>query len=423
MKNWQESYDDLFKNNYISKNKFKVRCDNKETTAIILVNLTNKTSLIIRTANNESLIIKNFRDLDLVQHETELLSDDPNLNMQQVRVGYAEYILLFYKIKVDFLKTNYNNFDEFLFGCGIPNRNAYISAIYLNSYMCSYDSEIVQTVHSMKRYVNLLENQWSSRQNVSNVSFNETKVSFKIPLKIHWIWLAKAHNSFCSLTNFQQYMDSWFHRNPNCQFFLWTDYKSIELSIDMSRITINTLVNLEEILPNSPKTLINLVRSHPNVGIRSDILRQLILYEFGGFYCDINDTGCLQSIEPLLQKYSYIVGVEPGLMINNAMIGSVAGHIITGRFLRYLEKALDILNDWYKNPPKDIDITVINQTGPIQFTKIIFGYLLEDTSRFANDIIIFPSKYFYSNFQCSNINHWLSPISIAYHLDHKSFIN
>ena len=281
--------------------------------------------------------------------------------------------------------------------------------------MCYYDKDINQSVNLLNDYVDILENLWKN-------NLTKTDIKDHIPLKIHWIWLSKNinDNTFYSLLKFKDLINSWFKFNPNCEFHLWTNYNSLEISLNK-----NIFLHKHDELQEKYPILSNVVKTHPNVGIRSDILRMLILNEYGGLYCDINDTECFRSLENELKKYSFIAGLEPNLMINNAIVGSVANGKIIVRFIKYLEYITDTLNDfsWSFNTDlsKDnIEKRIINQTGPVQLTKIVYGCLIDK----CDNVMIYPSKFLYTNFQVNNRpqNTWLLPISFTGHNDNKSFL-
>ena len=68
---------------------------------------------------------------------------------------------------------------------------------------------------------------------------------------------------------------------------------------------------------------------------RADILRLELLWRFGGVYVD-TDFECLRSLEPLIDGADLFIGLAKPGRVNNALLGSVAGHPI-------LDHALDEL--------------------------------------------------------------------------------
>ena len=66
---------------------------------------------------------------------------------------------------------------------------------------------------------------------------------------------------------------------------------------------------------------------------RANILRLEMLWRFGGVYVD-TDFRCLRSIEPLIDGTDFFISLAKPGRVNNALMGSVAGHPI-------LDDALD----------------------------------------------------------------------------------
>jgi hypothetical protein len=66
---------------------------------------------------------------------------------------------------------------------------------------------------------------------------------------------------------------------------------------------------------------------------RANILRLELLWRFGGVYTD-TDFECLRSIEPLIEDAELFISLAKPGRVNNALMGSVAGHSI-------LDEALD----------------------------------------------------------------------------------
>lgn len=305
----------------------------------------------------------------------------------QCTVGYSEYIFINNELYTDF------SIDSFLFWCGIPNRNAYMNSIFLFTKMHYYDSNLNIWSSMFRDYIKILEYNWS----IKHLELTTNKE------KVHWVWLAKTEdNTYFDLTPFKDMMDSW--SDYDCH--LWTNYKSVKLH--KSNITLKNINEInDDLLPFCNDITVN-------VGIRSDIIRQLILYNEGGIYCDINDTKC---IKPFNFNYNFICGVEPSLTINNAIFYSKKHHPILERMIKYFRNEKNTFR-WTKNESTDVDFLVINQTGPIVFTRIIYGYLLENNI----DCLVMPSKCLYSNFHIKDKDTCLLPISYCEHYDNKSFI-
>ena len=69
---------------------------------------------------------------------------------------------------------------------------------------------------------------------------------------------------------------------------------------------------------------------------RSDILRLEVLWLFGGVYVD-TDFECLRPLDPVIEELDFFTApLKPNGWVNNAFIGSVAGHPILDRALNEL---------------------------------------------------------------------------------------
>jgi mannosyltransferase OCH1-like enzyme len=69
---------------------------------------------------------------------------------------------------------------------------------------------------------------------------------------------------------------------------------------------------------------------------RSDILRLEVLWLFGGVYVD-TDFECLGPLDPVIEELDFFTApLKPNGWVNNAFIGSVAGHPILDRALTEL---------------------------------------------------------------------------------------
>ena len=277
----------------------------------------------------------------------------------------------------------------------------------------------------MNEFVYLLCKHWTySNKYLGKLS----GTSKRIPYKVHWVWLAKDSSVISyDLSKFKKYMGTWISRLPNCEFYLWTDIFDIKLPKFTKEIQIMNIGTESGNLwfPDS-SSLWNIVKSHKiNVGIRSDILRQMILYKHGGLYVDVNDMECLAPFEPLFNSYEYICGVEPMLYCNNAIIGAIPKHIITKKFLKYIRKNIDEIRkmDTQNMEFEELDNWVIGTTGPKIYSEIIFGVLDNGETESSQRILIGPSSMFYSNYECKKSStHWLTPVSMSAHYDGRTFV-
>jgi mannosyltransferase OCH1-like enzyme len=104
---------------------------------------------------------------------------------------------------------------------------------------------------------------------------------------------------------------------------------------------------------------------------RSDMLIFEVLYRFGGVYID-TDFECLRSIEPLLDGVEIFCAYSHHDRLNNAVMGSVAGHQLIRRGLRELR-------------PRDTYGPVDKAgTGPFFVTELFLGH--PEVTLFAQEL-------------------------------------
>jgi hypothetical protein len=126
-----------------------------------------------------------------------------------------------------------------------------------------------------------------------------------IPRTFHQIWLGPD----ALPREYERYQRSWQHHHPGWELRLWT----------------------EESLPEGLRRPEAADRLRAPAE-RADILRLELLWRFGGVYTD-TDFECLRSIEPLIEGVDFFIGLAKPGRVNNALMGSVAGHAILDRAL------------------------------------------------------------------------------------------
>jgi mannosyltransferase OCH1-like enzyme len=169
-------------------------------------------------------------------------------------------------------------------------------------------------------------------------------VTLLIPRVFHQIWVGA--DPFPD--EFARYQQTWLRHNPGWELRLWRDE--------------NLPVELRRPEPADD--------SRP-AAERADILRLELLWRFGGIYFD-TDFECLRPIEPLLDNVELFVGYRKPGRVNNALIGSVAGH-------RILLQALDAIpgskeGGWDKDVtgPKFLDEQLGGETAVTFFEPHVF---------------------------------------------------
>jgi mannosyltransferase OCH1-like enzyme len=167
-----------------------------------------------------------------------------------------------------------------------------------------------------------------------------------IPHVFHQIWLGDKPLP----REYEAYRRSWTRHHPGWEMQVWTEEN---LPADLER-----------------KEIYELLRRPAE---RSDMFRLELLHRHGGVYVD-TDFECRRSIEPLLEGVSFFCAyIEPG-RVNNALIGSVAGHPL-------LAHAVGELRPRTTYGPVDKE-----GTGPLFFNRIVSG---------AAGVTVFPEELFY----------------------------
>lgn len=197
-----------------------------------------------------------------------------------------------------------------------------------------------------------------------------TDGEFRIPRIIHQTWKDTQIPR-----KFVRWIQSWLDKNPNWEYWLWTDESARKLIAERHPSILNMYDNYNE-------------------GIRrADALRYVILYEFGGIYADM-DMEALKSVDPMARKYSCFVPQEPyehpilynnfEHLIINALLGCRAKH-------PFMKKLIDNLG-FYSHM-----WNVLDSTGPHFLTSIFKQYnQFNNISNIdENGVYLTPAEYFF----------------------------
>lgn len=196
-----------------------------------------------------------------------------------------------------------------------------------------------------------------------------------IPKVIHQIWIGSLKEpNFWSNTWSQQYLEL----NPEYKYKLWNN--------DNSNI-------LFEKYPILKKFFTSL----KGYAYKADILRLIILYEYGGIYIDIDSVWLnSKSLNTLIDKSkdtNLFVGKTPNhesnskYYITNGVIGSLKGHELIKNCISKLEEYI------YNYSTKSYDTKLIIKRN-LERSSIVGPGLL--TKEFKNQkVTIFESEYFY----------------------------
>jgi len=198
-----------------------------------------------------------------------------------------------------------------------------------------------------------------------------------IPKIIHQIWLGSELPE-----KFKPLVKSWEKMHPHWEYHLWDDEAVKHHQFFSYRLE-------------------KLFEKATNYGMKSDILRIDLLYQYGGVYIDI-DFECLKPLDPLhhtpsCKFYSALLGKDG--VIANAFIGSVPKHII----LRALLHKFQRIQQTECLSAQD----VMQLTGPYAFTQVINQFIRSPN----HNICIYPVNFFYP-FPCEMRHyHWDQTLS------------
>jgi Sulfotransferase family/Glycosyltransferase sugar-binding region containing DXD motif len=129
-----------------------------------------------------------------------------------------------------------------------------------------------------------------------------------IPRVFHQIWLGPDPLP----EEYRGYQQTWLDCHPGWEQELWTEDR---LPAELRR-------------PEAAEKL----RAPAE---RANILRLELLWRFGGVYVD-TDFECLRSIEPLIEGAELFITLAKPDRVNNALMGSVAGHPVIDEALRQI---------------------------------------------------------------------------------------
>ncbi|HLJ31814.1 MAG TPA: glycosyltransferase [Candidatus Babeliales bacterium] len=219
-----------------------------------------------------------------------------------------------------------------------------------------------------------------------NFSMIQPQTELKIPKIIHQIWLgSKLPEEFIAL------QQSWIehHIGRDWMYKLWTDEDVANLQLYNQAFYDAT----------------------DNFGVKSDILRWELLYNFGGVYIDM-DFECLRALDQFHYTYDFYTALQPldtlFVQLGAALVGAVPGHPILKHCIETIKE------DWHlQGAPK--------KTGPVHFTKSFCTC----ANMNGNKDIAFPAFYFYP-LGCRgaefNKNIWINQGSYAVHWWAKSWM-
>jgi mannosyltransferase OCH1-like enzyme len=215
----------------------------------------------------------------------------------------------------------------------------------------SFDSCMRHSVDYLEKPTNTED--WDTIKKVYNNYVTSPKGKDVIPKIIHQIWLggemAKQEEEACQLIKESCEKNKW-------EYKLWTDNDVEDLGDFKNK---------------------NLFDKTPNFGQKSDILRNVILYKYGGVYID-TDFILIKPFNELLDL-DFFCGVaydDWPACLNSIMGSKPKGKAITA--MQNYDKEIE----WHDG------MAVIDTTGPYHTTRKVLETI-------DNKTVVFPNSYFY----------------------------
>jgi len=210
---------------------------------------------------------------------------------------------------------------------------------------------------------NFNDNSWKLLSELYYESLKNPRQDIFIPKIIHQIWLGGPLPS--SEANLSKKLKD---LNANWEYKLWDDS------------------NINIIEPE----LFEKISKIQNFGVKSDVLRYLILFKYGGVYLDC-DFIAVNNFDNLIIGKKFIAGVcnpdfENLPLINNAFIASEKNNQLLFLINELIKSNLEEI----MNIEKQND--VFSYTGPGLFTREILNFIKAFKQ---SGYVIYPSTYFY----------------------------
>ncbi len=265
-----------------------------------------------------------------------------------------------------FFSSQANQLEPFIhFGFDLSmEKSQYPKAIPTTRHIVGLDGTVLYNFFK-KQYQ---ENVWAMSQ---------PTVQPKIPKRIHQIWIG------CPVPEeLKAYMQSWQDFHPDWEYYLWTDENVHKVK----------LYNQEY------------YDQAENVGVKSDILKWELIYQFGGLYVDC-DFECFRSMDLFNHTCDFYTGMQPlatqFVQLGAALFAAAPGHIVLKHCIETIK------DDWHrKGAPQ--------KSGPVHFTRSFYAV----AGKTGMVDIAFPATYFYPMYGMqtkTEIERWLRQGSFAVH--------
>ena len=239
---------------------------------------------------------------------------------------------------------------------------------------------------------------YKSKRN-SNIKIkNNSKI--KIPTSINYIWLTKndlSNNDYLpqsiinTITDNKRKLDN---QDKEWEYFLWTNSDFIKNYTQIEGVNILSIYNLNYIYEYQP--LINYYIKYNLYSLMSDIIRQQIIVQNGGIYCDV-DYHFTNSPIKLHYIYNSYFGIErnewscnigsgfmalskqhPILTLTTNLNRLLFGLPVSSKDFSYIK------NDWFKFTEKDC----IGAALRIAMKHLTISIHIENNHEIYNDLIL-----------------------------------
>lgn len=191
-----------------------------------------------------------------------------------------------------------------------------------------------------------------------------------IPQIIHQVWEGKDEPLPPFLKELGQ---TWKECHPDWSYIQWDGKK------------------ISTFMQQHPAYL-NIYKNYPYNVQRWDLIRYLILFEYGGIYADF-DYECIEPLDGLLNGQSCCLALDPEehaqifdkeYIITNALMAIEAKH-------PFMKQVLDhLLQNSSEDDKADKFNYVLNTTGPYMLTRMYEAYPAKNTIRILSHELISP---------------------------------
>ena len=176
-----------------------------------------------------------------------------------------------------------------------------------------------------------------------------------IPRIFHQIWVGP--DPFPD--EYSRYQETWRTHNPGWELRLWTE-DDIPQQLRRPEAAERLRVPAE----------------------RANILRLELLWRYGGVYVD-TDFQCLRSIEPLIEDSELFISLAKPERVNNALMGSVAGHPLLDEALDRIRPREFFGHDKEATGTRFLDTMLLGRPGVTLLDAELFYPVTEEGRRTA----------------------------------------